>query len=99
MFFQRIKTPGIAHAAYVIGDGGEAAVIDPRRDIDAYLAVARENGLTIEYVLETHRQEDFVLGSAELARVTGAKIVNGRHELFGHGDIRLADGEELSFGK
>lgn len=99
MFFQRIKTPGIAHAAYVFGEGGEAAVVDPRRDVDEYLRVARENKLTIKYVIETHRQEDFVLGSAELARATGAKIVNGRHELFGHGDIRLQDGEDFSLGK
>ena len=50
MFFQRVKTPGIAHAAYVIGEGGEAAVVDPRRDVDEYLRVARENKLSIEYV-------------------------------------------------
>lgn len=99
MFFQRIKTPGIAHSAYVLGEGGEGVVVDPRRDVDEYLRLARENKLTIKYVLETHRQEDFVLGSAELARITGAKIVNGRHELFGHGDIRLKDGEDFSFGK
>lgn len=99
MFFQRVKTPGIAHAAYVIGDAGEAAVVDPRRDVDEYLRIARENKLTIKYVIETHRQEDFVLGSAELARITGAKIVNGRHELFGHGDIRLADGEDFRFAR
>jgi hydroxyacylglutathione hydrolase len=97
MFFQRVKTPGIAHVAYVIGDDGEAAVIDPRRDVDEYLAIARKNKLTIKYVIETHRQEDFVLGSAELARITGAKVVNGRHDLFGHGDIRLADGEDFAF--
>jgi hydroxyacylglutathione hydrolase len=99
MFFQRIKTPGIAHSAYVLGEGGEAVVVDPRRDVDEYLRLARENDLTIKYVLETHRQEDFVLGSAELARITGAKIVNGRHELFGHGDIRLKDGEDFTCGK
>lgn len=99
MFFQRIKTPGIAHSAYILGEGGEAVVVDPRRDVDDYLRLARENKLTIKYVLETHRQEDFVLGSAELARITGAKIVNGRHDLFGHGDIRLKDGEDFSFGK
>ena len=99
MFFQRIKTPGIAHSAYVFGDSGEAVVVDPRRDVDEYLRLARENKLTIKYVLETHRQEDFVMGSAELARITGAKIVNGRHELFGHGDIRLKDGEDFSFGQ
>lgn len=97
MFFKRIKTPGIAHAAYLIGNEGEAAVVDPRRDIDEYLAAARAEDLTIKYVIETHRQEDFVIGSAEIARVTGAKIVNGRHELFGHGDIRLDDGEDFSF--
>jgi hydroxyacylglutathione hydrolase len=97
VFLRRIKTPGIAHVGYVIGDAGQAAVVDPRRDVDEYIAVAREQELSIEYVIETHRQEDFVLGSAELARITGAKIVNGRHELFGHGDIRLRDGEELSF--
>lgn len=97
MFFQKIKTPGIAHVAYLIGDKGEAAVIDPRRDIDEYLKIARDNKLSIKYIFETHRQEDFVFGSTELARVTGAKIVNGRHELFGHGDIRLKDGEEFSF--
>lgn len=97
MFFERIKTPGIAQIAYLIGDKGEAAVVDPRRDVEVYLAKAREQGLTIRYVVETHRQEDFVLGSAELARLTGAKIVNGSHALFGHGDIRLADGEDFSF--
>jgi hydroxyacylglutathione hydrolase len=99
MFFRRIKTPGIAHVAYVIGESGGAAVVDPRRDVDEYLRLAAENKLTIKYVIETHRQEDFVLGSAELARITGAKVVNGRHELFGHGDIRLKDGEDFSFGK
>jgi hydroxyacylglutathione hydrolase len=99
MFFQRIKTPGIAHSAYILGESGEAVIVDPRRDVDEYLRLARENELTIKYVLETHRQEDFVLGSAELARITGAKIMNGRHDLFGHGDIRLKDGEVFSFGK
>ena len=97
MFFQRIKTPGIAHSAYILGDKGVAAVVDPRRDIDEYVRIARQQKLAIEWVIETHRQEDFVLGSAELARVTGAKIVNGRHELFGRGDVRLADGEDFTF--
>jgi hydroxyacylglutathione hydrolase len=98
MFFQRIKTPGIAHVAYVVGDCGEAAVVDPRRDVDEYLKAASREDLTIKYVIETHRQEDFVMGSAELAKITGARIINGRHSLFGHGDIRLGDGEEISFG-
>jgi len=51
MFFQPIKTPGIAHVAYLIGDKGEAVVIDPRRDIDEYLQIARENKRTINFVI------------------------------------------------
>jgi hydroxyacylglutathione hydrolase len=63
MFFRRLKTPGLGHDAYVLGCGdGLAVVIDPRRDVDEYLCVAREHHLTIVYVLETHRQEDVELG-------------------------------------
>lgn len=98
MFFQRIKTPGLAHSSYMLGDAGQVVVVDPRRDVDEYLRIAADNKLTITHVLETHRQEDFVLGSAELARIAGARVVNGRHELFGHGDVRLRDGEELTLG-
>jgi hydroxyacylglutathione hydrolase len=97
MIFQRIKTPGLAHLAYLLGDKGEAALVDPRRDIDEYLKLARENDLTIKYVFETHRQEDFVIGSSEVAKVTGAKIVTFDHDLFGHSDIRLRDGEDFGF--
>ncbi len=98
MFLKRIKTPGIAHVAYVLGHDGQAAVIDPRRDIEAYLGAARDESLTIKLVIETHRQEDFVIGSKELSRLTGAKVVTGRHALFGHSDIQLGDGEEISLG-
>lgn len=99
MIFERIKTPGIAHVAYLIGNEGEAAVVDPRRDVDEYLTLARKHKLTIKYSIETHRQEDFVMGSAELARQCGAKVVNGRHHAFGHGDIRLDDGEGFEIAK
>jgi hydroxyacylglutathione hydrolase len=99
MFFQRLKTPGLGQNGYVLGCGeGQAVVIDPRRDVDDYLICARENDLSIAFILETHRQEDFEFGSATLARMTGAKIVSGCHELFGHTDIKLKDGEELEVG-
>lgn len=98
MQLKRIETPAIAHFAYLIADGTEAALIDPRRDIDEYLTAAREMGATIRFIIETHRQEDFVMGSAALARATGAEIVNGKHELFGHGDRRLADGDCCELG-
>lgn len=99
MIFERIKTPGIAHVAYLIGNRGQAAVVDPRRDVNEYVTLARKHKLTIKYSIETHRQEDFVMGSAELASKCGAKIVNGRHKAFGHGDIRLDDGEEFEVAK
>ena len=99
MFFQRLKTPGLGQNSYVLGCGqGLAVVIDPRRDVDEYLRLARENDLSISYILETHRQEDFEFGSATLAAMTGAKIVSGDHELFGQTDIKLKDGEELEVG-
>ena len=98
MKMQRIETPGIAHYAYVLADGTEAAVFDPRRDVEDYLEAARQLGARIRYVVETHRQEDFVMGSAHLARRTGAEVVNGTHELFGHGDVRLNDGDSFKVG-
>lgn len=95
MKLQKLKTPGLAHVAYLLGEKGEALVVDPRRDIDEILSAARKENLTIQYVLETHRQEDFVIGSRALAEATGAKIVTGDHALFAHGDVRMRDGEEL----
>ncbi|MEO6322020.1 MAG: rhodanese-like domain-containing protein [Polaromonas sp.] len=99
MIFERIKTPGIAHVSYLIGNEGEAAVVDPRRDVEEYLTLARKHKVTIKYTIETHRQEDFVMGAAELTRQCGAKVINGRHSTFGHGDIRLADGERFQLAK
>ena len=84
MFFQRVKTEGLGHNAYVLDCGeGQAVVIDPRRDVAEYVRLARENDLSIAYVLETHRQEDFEFGSRTLAGMTGARIVSGTHPLFG----------------
>lgn len=98
MFFKVFKTPGLAHNAYLIGTKGIGVLIDPRRDIDEYLSEALKGKLEIRYVLETHRQEDFVLGSNEARSVTRAKVVSGKHELSAHSDISLADGEDLEIG-
>ncbi|CAN95775.1 Hydrolase [Sorangium cellulosum So ce56] len=95
MHLHRMKTPGLAHIAYLLGNKGEAIVVDPRRDIDEVLAAARERDLVIKFILETHRHEDFVIGSGALAKAAGAKIVSGDHPLFGQSDIRMRDGEEL----
>src|ERR1043165_6927622 len=74
VFEQRFYVEGLAHASYMVGDSGQAAVIDPKRDIQDYLATAKREGLKIVAILETHPHADFVSGHAELAQVTGAPI-------------------------
>lgn len=99
MFFQRVKTQGLGHNAYVLGCGdGLAVVVDPRRDVAEYLQLARDNDLSIAYCIETHRQEDFEFGSASLAELTGARILAGKHPLFGRVDVQVGDGEEFTVG-
>ncbi|MBE0475675.1 MAG: MBL fold metallo-hydrolase [Coriobacteriia bacterium] len=72
--FERIESVGLAHFSYVLAADGEAVVIDPRRDVDAYVELTARHGMRVAHVLETHRHEDFVLGSVELAERTGARI-------------------------
>lgn len=67
----------LAHASYLLSDSGEAAVIDPRRDVDIYIEDAAKLGVRIKYVIETHLHADFVSGHRELAARTGAQIVLG----------------------
>src|ERR1043165_5429905 len=74
MFEKRFYVEGLAHASYLIGAGGEAAVIDPKRDVEDYLETAARENLRIVAVLETHPHADFVSGHVELAQRTGARI-------------------------
>ena len=67
MFLEKIKTPGLSHLSYIIGSGGKAAVIDPRRDCEVYVEKARAEGLEITHIFETHRNEDLLSGSPILA--------------------------------
>jgi hydroxyacylglutathione hydrolase len=75
--FETVRTDGLAHLSYLIGDrsSGQAAVIDPRRDVDIYLELARQHRLTITHAVETHIHADFVSGSRELAARTGTAKV------------------------
>jgi rhodanese-related sulfurtransferase/glyoxylase-like metal-dependent hydrolase (beta-lactamase superfamily II) len=79
MFFQQYYLECLSHASYMVGDttSGLAAVIDPQRDIDQYVADAAANGLRIVKVIETHFHADFLSGHLELAAATGASIVFG----------------------
>src|SRR5258708_400093 len=88
----------LAHASYLVGSEGVAAVIDPQRDVDIYIDAAREKGLKIEHIIETHLHADFVSGHHELAERTGARIYVGEdaHATFPHTAIK--DGDTLQFG-
>ena len=74
MLLERIVSAGLAHYSYLVGDKNQALVIDPRRDVDDYIKMASGAGMRIAYVLETHRNEDFFVGSMELAGRTGAQV-------------------------
>lgn len=97
MILQRIKSEGLAHNSYYLGSGREAAVIDPRRDCDVYVQVAAQHEQQIVAVLETHRNEDYVIGSRELAEQTGCAIHHGAGLDWGYGSV-IADGEKLRIG-
>ena len=76
MFFQHVYDKSLAQASYVIGcqKAGVAAVIDPKRDVDTYLEIAKANNLKITHIFETHIHADFLAGSRELAALTGAEM-------------------------
>jgi hydroxyacylglutathione hydrolase len=98
MEFKQFYLGCLAHASYLIGSDGEAAVVDPQRDVDQYIEDANARGLAIKYVLETHLHADFVSGHRELAAKTGAEIVFGERAgaEFPHRAVR--DGDELRIG-
>jgi hydroxyacylglutathione hydrolase len=76
MFFQHVYDKSLAQASYFIGcqKAGVAMVIDPKRDVDTYLEIARQNNMTITHVAETHIHADFLSGARELAALTNAQM-------------------------
>ena len=98
MEIKRFYLACLAHASYLVHDGGEAAVIDPQRDVDLYVEEARQLGLRIRWVIETHLHADFVSGHLELASRTGATICIGAGSgaLFEHRDLQ--ENDELPLG-
>ena len=100
MLFQRFVSEGLSHYSYLIGDRDRAVVIDPRRDCDVYIDAAMADGLPITHILETHRNEDYVVGSVELASRTGAKILHSAYDTwpYAYGDP-IHDGQELPVGR
>jgi hydroxyacylglutathione hydrolase len=98
MIFERVKSPGLAHNSYFIGSGSSAAVIDPRRDSQVYQELASKHEMRIKYILETHRNEDYVIGSLQLAHETGAAIYHGMGLDWSYGE-NIKEGQEFNLGK
>ncbi len=99
MDVQQLYTSCLSEAAYFIASDGEAAVIDPLRDAEPYLEMAREKGVQIKYIFETHFHADFVSGHLELAKKTGAAIVYGPGTKTNFPIHEAKDGEIFSIGK
>ncbi|MCF6159190.1 MAG: MBL fold metallo-hydrolase [wastewater metagenome] len=86
MFLETVRSEGLAHLSYIFGDNGKAAVVDPRRDCDIYLDIASRHDACITHIFETHRNEDYLIGSKELADKTCAQIYHSKHLDFHYGN-------------
>ena len=109
MLLRRFYDDKLAQASYIIGcqANGDAVIIDPNRDIEQYLAAARDEGMVIRYVSETHIHADYLSGSRELARRAGATLLlsgdgppDWQYGFAGEDGARLVhDGDEIALGK
>jgi hydroxyacylglutathione hydrolase len=97
MKFQVLKSEIVSHISYLVGSKNEAAVIDPRRDYEIYLETVKKWEAKIKYVFETHRNEDYVIGSVELAKTTAAQVLHGPGLDWGYGST-ISDKQEFSIG-
>lgn len=97
MFLETIRSEGLAALSYMVGHKGRAAVIDARRDTDVYLELERRYQCRITHIFETHKNEDFVTGSIELSRRTGADIYHGEGLDWGFGQT-VKTGDSFALG-
>ncbi len=98
MYVQQLYTNCLAEAAYYIESNGEAAIIDPIRESEPYLELAKQRGTKIKYVFETHFHADFISGHIDLAKKTGAQIVFGPLAETNYKSYNAKDGEEFKIG-
>ncbi len=99
MYFEQFYLTCLAHASYMLGSEGVAAVVDPQRDVDIYLEEAARQGLKIAYVIETHLHADFVSGHRELAERTGAAIYLGAQAEAAFPHVGAKEGDEIRLGQ
>ena len=98
MFIKQLYTACLSEAAYYIESEGKAAIIDPLRDIDAYLQLAKERNAEIIYIFETHFHADFVSGHIDLSKATGAPIIFGPNAVTNFNAQNASDGEVFNLG-
>jgi len=98
MHIQQLYTDCLSEAAYFIESNGESAVIDPMRDIDVYLELAKSRNAPIKYIFETHFHADFVSGHLDLSKQTGATIIYGPGANTSFKVHNAADGELFKLG-
>lgn len=98
MYIEQIYTACLSEAAYYIESQGEAAIIDPMRDISPYLEKAAARGAQIKYIFETHFHADFVSGHLDLSKATGAPIVFGPNTQTQYPVQVMQDGDQLKVG-
>jgi glyoxylase-like metal-dependent hydrolase (beta-lactamase superfamily II)/rhodanese-related sulfurtransferase len=98
VYFKQFYLGCLAHASYLIGSDGEAAVVDPQRDVDQYIAEASAHSFKIKHVIETHFHADFVSGHREIAARTGADIVFGHQARPSFPYRAVRDGDEIRIG-
>ncbi len=99
MFIKQLYTNCLSEAAYYIESNGEAAIIDPIRDLDEYLVLAKERNATIKYIFETHFHADFVSGHIDLSKATGAPIIFGPTAKTNYRIQNATDNEVFPLGK
>src|SRR5882757_5703023 len=99
MFIKQLYTKCLSEAAYYIESEGEAAIIDPLRDIDEYIQLVKERNAHIKYIFETHFHADFVSGHLDLSNQTGAPIIYGPGAVTNFKVHNGKDGELFKLGK
>ena len=98
MYVRQLYTSCLSEAAYYVESNGEAAIIDPLRDIDTYISLAKERNATIKYIFETHFHADFVSGHIDLGKTTGAPIIYGPKTVTDYPVHVANDGEVFTLG-
>jgi glyoxylase-like metal-dependent hydrolase (beta-lactamase superfamily II)/rhodanese-related sulfurtransferase len=99
MYFRQLRQPDIGCASYIVGGDGVCAVIDPRWDaVSQYVGLARQQGMQITHILETHTHADHVSGATRLAARTGATILIHHHAMVTYAHCDVDDNEEMVIG-